>query len=128
MSYAPDRSGCIYLVGFFVAVIALLLGWLSGGAYTETFPRPFNAERWKSTTGNDIDDNTRCGMMADLKYRVGIVGKTRIELAQLLGESHTSQFELGSSDWFLCPSFLDIWVLHVEWDGDRAVSASVHDT
>jgi len=32
-------------------VIVLPVLYVSGGAYTETLPRPFDSERWKSTDG-----------------------------------------------------------------------------
>lgn len=51
-------------------LMALPVAYFAGGAYTETFPRPFHSEIWIAATGNDIDDNRRCAMLTDLRIRV----------------------------------------------------------
>ena len=69
-----------------IAIVGLLLAYLAGGAYTETFPRPFKSESWIVASGNSFDDEPRCGMLADLTFRVGFKGKTREEVVALLSE------------------------------------------
>lgn len=108
--------------------IALPFAYIAGGAYTETFPRAFSSESWIAASGNSLDDERRCGMLADLNYRVGIEGKTREEVLALLGEPEDRRREPTVSYWLLCPSFLDIWVLGVRWENGRAVETLVHDT
>lgn len=67
-------------------------------------------------------------MIADLTYRVGVVGKSRAELHQMLGEPQDEGEDPASSHWHLCPSFMDIYILEVRWRDDLAVSAWVRDT
>lgn len=106
--------------------IGLPLLYVLSGPYTETLPRPFNSEQW--IAGHEIRDDRRCGMLADLKARVGLVGKTRGEVVALLGEPEDFRLELTMSRWLLCPSFMDVWVLGIRWENGRAVEAFVHDT
>lgn len=106
--------------------MALGLAWLAGGPYTSGLPRPFNSGAW--IAGEELEDDRRCGMLADLKLRVEIEGKTRSEIISLLGEPDDRRYEPDTSYWLLCPSFLDIWVLGVRWKNGRAVETVVHDT
>lgn len=115
-------AGCGIMLLLFVG---LPFAYLAGGAYTETFPRPFASKSWIVAT---VDDERRCGMLADLKYRVGIEGRTREDVIALLGEPEDRRREPAMSYWLLCPSFLDIWVLGVRWENGRAVEVVVHDT
>jgi hypothetical protein len=78
--------------------------------------------------GHDIEDDRRCGMLTDLKIRVGLEGKTRDEIVTLLGEPEDVRREPNVSRWLLCPSFMDVWVLAIRWKDDRAIEAFVHDT
>ena len=118
-------AGCGMMLLLFVG---LPFAYIAGGAYTETFPRFFNSEKWIAVSANNIDDDRRCGMLADLNLRVGIAGKTREEVIALLGEPEDRRREPSTSYWLLCPSFVDIWVLGVRWENGRAVDAFVHDT
>ena len=127
-TYSDKRSrslGCLLVIGGLVAVFAIGLAWLSGGAYTETVPRPFNSERWKVA---DTWSDTRCGMIADLTQRVGLVGRSRAEIVALLGEPENEDADPRSSHWHLCPSFMDVYILEVRWRGDRVTSTTVRDT
>jgi hypothetical protein len=108
-----------------MAVLVLTAPWIFGSPYTTALPRTFDSERWKSA---DTDSDIRCGMIADLNLRVGVVGKTRAELYRLLGEPEDEDNDPASSHWHLCPSFMDIYILEVHWSGDRAGSARVRDT
>jgi hypothetical protein len=132
MPYSDKTSrklGCVVSLGLVVLVAALLVVWLFGRPYTSTLPRSFNSEAWKAANPTGYpDDDTRCGMIADLRLRIGIEGKTREELLQLLGEPQTWRAEPKTEYWPLCPSFLDIWVLTVRWKDERAVEAVIHDT
>ena len=125
-------AGCGILL---LLVVALPILYFAGGAYTETFPRPFNSQNWIG--GRDIKDDRRCGMLADLTIRVGLEGKTRREVVALLGEPQNERYERGPqsesyerniSYWLLCPSFMDVWVLDVLWENGRVVEATVRDT
>lgn len=108
--------------------VALPFAYLAGGAYTKTFARPFKSESWIPASGNSFDDKRRCGMLADLTFRVGITGKTREEVVALLGEPEDRRREPGMSYWLLCPSSMDICVLGVRWSDGRAVETVMHDT
>ena len=115
--------GCGVMLVVFVIVPA---GYVASGAYTEALPRPFNSKSW--IAGSDIADERRCGMLADLRLRVGVIGKSRRELIGILGEPQDEDSDSSSNYWLLCPSFLDIWVLRIRWENDRAADAFVHDT
>ena len=132
MSYSDRRSrifGCGLLLLVGMVVLGLPLAWLAGGPYTSTFPRTFDSEAWKAADPTGYpDDDTRCGMVADLQFRIGIEGKTRGEVLRLLGEPESWPGEATTNYWPLCPSFLDVWVLTVRWESGRAVEAVVHDT
>jgi hypothetical protein len=128
MSYSNKQSrifGCASLLGLTALAMMALIGWLAGGAYTEAFPRYFNSERWKAA---DAWSNTRCAMIADLQYRIGVDGKSRSQLVALLGEP-TDRFDGPEwAYWPLCPSFMDVWILEVQWKNGRATSVRVRDT
>lgn len=132
MAYSDRRSrviGCVLLPILGIAIVSIPILWLAGGPYTTTIPRAFNSETWAAAQPSAYpDDDTRCGMIADLQLRIGVEGKTRKELTALLGEPEPVAYAPTRSYWLLCPSMLDIWVLDVRWEGGRAVEASVHDT
>jgi hypothetical protein len=118
-----------FLLFLSTALLLLLLPFacMAAGPYTETYPRPFNSEAWKAAY-RVHGDESRCGMLLDLRSRIGLVGKTEAELSQLLGKPETYDRERNSSDWHLCDSFLDIRILQVKWKDGRAVSAFVYDS
>lgn len=132
MPYSDEKSrklGCVVLIGFAILLILTPVGWLMGRPYTSSLPRPFNSEVWKAAKPEtSLDDDTRCGMMTDLRMRIGIEGKTREELVALLGEPEKWRTSPKDEYWPLCPSFLDLWVLSIRWEDGRAVEAMVHDT
>lgn len=132
MAYSDTGSrkrGCMALIGFGALLLALPVGWLMGRPYTSTIPRSFETLAWQRAdpTGWPAD-NTRCGMIADLRIRVGIEGKSRDDLLKLLGKPEKLPSAPNREYWPLCPSFLDIWVLTVRWKDGRAIDAAVHDT
>ena len=96
------------------------------GPYTSTFPRPFDSERWKGVDG--WDDEARCGMIADLEYRVGLEGRTRAEVESMLGPPENENPDQEPSHWHLCPSFIDIFILEVRYRGGRVSDVRVRDT
>jgi hypothetical protein len=124
-AYTSGKAPALITVAIFAAVALLFLCWIAGGPYTEAFPQPFNSARWKAS---DTYNKIRCGMILDLQFRIGVVGKTRSELSGLLGVPVNRMDDPSFSQWFLCPSFLDLYVLEVRWQDGRAVSATVHDT
>lgn len=117
--------GCLALLVFVTGMITLVSTYLSPGPYTSTVPRPFNSNQWKSA---DNWSDTRCGMLADLTHRIGVVGKTQSELYALLGKPQHDDGDPNSGHWELCPSFMDVFILEVRWRNGRAVSAQVRDT
>ena len=122
MSSKTRWAGCGLMLGIFVLLPLLYIG---GGAYTETLPRPFNSEKWKSA---DHWGDTRCAMLADLRTRVGIEGRTKKELVELLGPDENESAAANLSHWHLCPSFMDVWILEIRWEGDVAQDSWVRDT
>ena len=132
MAYSDQMSrkvGCVLSIVLVVSFAALLVAWLFGRPYTSTLPRSFDSEVWKAANPTGYpDDDTRCGMIADLQFRIGVGGKTREELVGLLGEPEAWRDDPATEYWPLCPSFLDVWVLTVRWKSGRAVEAVVHDT
>lgn len=114
------------LIAFPVGLLAFAFVWVSGMPYTSHLPRIFSAERWNAADPGV--DSIRCSMITDLKYRTGIVGKTRSDLEKMLGKSESLARDPTASYWALCPSFIDIWVLRVRWENDRVIEAIVHDT
>ena len=132
MAYSDSGSrkrGCIALIGFGVLLLALPVGWLMGRPYTSAIPRSFDSQAWKEADPTGWpDDDRRCGMIADLRLRVGIEGKSREDLLNLLGKPEKWRSAPTEEYWPLCPSFLDIWVLTVRWRDGRAIEAVVHDT
>lgn len=109
------------------AVLACVVAWLFGAGTPGmmNLPTPFSARQWKSASGND--DYERCSMVADLRHRVGLVGRPRSDVVRLLGEPD-AEYDRTTSAYMLCPSFTDIYVLDVEWANGRVASTSVHDT
>ena len=128
MTYSNERSrvlGCLALALFVTGMFALVSTCLFPGPYTSALPRPFSSDQWKAAgTWSD----TRCSMLADLTYRIGVVGKTQSELYRLLGKPQHDDGDPTSSHWELCPSFADVFILEVRWRDGRAVSAQVRDT
>ncbi len=95
-----------------------------GTPYTSTYPRLFNPESWRLAEGD-----ARCGMIADLEYRIGIVGQTRADLYRMLGKPEVeSGGDPNLSQWGLCPSFMDYYILEVRWRNNVVVSAEIRDT
>lgn len=128
MPYSATRSrrlGCLVLFALAAGALLSAFAWVAGGPYTSAFPRPFDSARWKAA---DTNGGTRCGMIADLTYRIGVEGKSQAELTQMLGKPDDEVGDPGRSRWLLCPSFMDIYILEVEWDKGRAVTAVVRDT
>lgn len=132
MAYSDTSSrkrGCIVLLGLVALILALPAGWLAGRPYTSIIPRSFNSQAWKEADGTRWpDDNTRCSMIADLRLRVGIEGKTQARLLELLGPDDSESKGSNVSHWHLCPSFMDIWILEIRWKDGKAEDAWVRDT
>jgi len=100
--------------------------WLFGVGMPETraLPRPFGSEAWKAA---DTNADTRCSMVMDLRHRIGLVGKTEMEVVRLLGEDD-DQASGPPRIYLLCPSFMDVYILEIEWRNGRVVSTRVRDT
>ena len=107
-----------------VAALVLLYSWLEGGPYTSSMPRTFDSTGWKAANAD-----ARCGMVADLLHRVGVVGRTRVEIYNMLGQPETEANSIpGSDHWHMCPSSMDIYILEVRWRDNRVASTLVRDT
>ena len=120
-----QKTTTIPLLTFSVLAGGLAFLWLDNGFHTETLPRPFESRGWKAA---DLWADTRCGMVLDLRHRIGLVGKTRAEVIALLGNPDDEDSDQSLDHWHLCPSFMDVWILEVRWEGDVATSAIVRDT
>jgi hypothetical protein len=84
-------------------------------------PRAFDTKAWQADRGID-----RCDMAEDLIERVGLRGRTHAELVDLIGEAYKRD---GRSDfYYLCPSFMDIYVLEIRWRNERVAEAVIRDT
>ena len=113
--------------------VALLVSaaWFFGiGTYRMmTFPRPFSSKLWKEAAEGAVDGTNidRCLMVLDLRTRVGLVGKNRSEVIDLLGDEHESSSGLPEL-YMLCPSMGDYYVLDLEWKDGIVTDTRVHDT
>jgi hypothetical protein len=128
MAYSDGRSkvlGCGMLLVFALAGLWLLSILMFPGPYPSAIPRPFDSAVWKRPENSD---GARCGMLADLRFRIGLRGKSRAEIAALLGPPQDEDDRRETSHWHLCPSFMDIWILEVRWSNDRVAEDWVRDT
>ena len=108
-------------------LLALGLAWCVGVGTpgTMNLPRPFNSAKWKAA---DVPDSyVRCSMVADLRHRVGLVGRTEAEIIELLGPPDAVSNGLPLY-YGLCPSYMDVYVLEIEWENGRVASTFVRDT
>ena len=105
----------------FVILVPLLAASCSGETDHAKNARTFNAQLWRAASGHD-----RCNMVDDLLERIGLKGKTRAELIALLGEPETH--DDPPDHYQLCPSFMDVWILEVEWENGRIASTRIRDT
>jgi hypothetical protein len=85
-------------------------------------PQPFQSKLWKEAGVSDV----RCDMIDDLRKHVGLVGRTRADLLELLGPPSVDG--QGGTHYHLCPSLADIWILEVHWKDGRVASTTVRDT
>jgi hypothetical protein len=115
-------KGRIFFAGV-AALFGLGAAWFSGLGTPgmQNLPRPFSSDRWKAAT------DARCAMVLDLRNRIGLVGRTRKEILQLLGWPDGSKDGLPAA-YALCPSFVDIFILELAWKDGRVVSTRVRDT
>lgn len=120
-----QKTTTIFLLIFSVLAGRLAFWWLDNGFHTETIPRPFESRGWKAA---DLWSDTRCGMVLDLRYRIRLVAKTRAEVIALLGKPDRDGRDQSLDRWYLCPSFMDVWILEVRWESDVATSAILRDT
>jgi hypothetical protein len=89
-----------------------------------TMPRPFSAERWRTAEDGSY---VRCAMVADLRYRIGLVGRTGADVVELLGPPDLASGGLPAS-YVLCPSFMDVYILEIRWENGRVAATEVRDT
>ena len=108
-----------------ILFVVVPLIYIRGGPCTETVPRPFSSAEWKSA---DTWGDARCAMLSDLRFRIGIDGKSRTELTDMLGRDEAEDSDTNHSHWHLCPSLMDIWILEVRWEDDIVTESRVRDT
>ncbi len=130
MAYSDRRSK---IAGYLLMpVILAAAGWLMltllfpGPSYTSAFPRTFNSTLWKQNAKAETD--VRCAMIADLRFRISLKGRSRAELVNMLGDPQDRDDQAETSYWLLCPSFMDVWILEVRWEGDHVADDWVRDT
>jgi hypothetical protein len=66
-------------------------------------------------------------MVADLTHRIGLVGRNKDEVINLLGKPD-QQKDSFPTVYELCPSLADIYILEIAWKQGRVASVTVHDT
>lgn len=98
--------------------------WFATSPEMVGLPLPFDSAAWKAA---DANSETRCRMLADLRHRIGLIGKTEAEVVALLGEAETHDGE-PTTHYHLCPSFMDTYILEIEWRDGRVVSTRARDT
>lgn len=86
---------------------------------------PFDAASWKAA--DTLSDTTRCDMVTDLQSDGGLKGLTQAEVVQRLGEPD-SHDDTSPLHYHLCPSFMDIRILEIQFEDGRVVSTRVRDT
>ena len=85
----------------------------------------FDPVAWKAA--DTLSDTTRCDMVTDLQERVGLKGLTEVEVIAQLGQpdSHDDGSPLH---YHLCPSFMDVRILELQFENGRVASTRVRDT
>lgn len=106
----------------FAAITSLAVAGCIGGTGHAKNPRQFDAQQWGAGLGDD-----RCDMVDDLRQRVGLQGKSRAEVIALLGEPESHGGD-PSDHYHLCPSFMDVWILEIEWENGRVAATRIRDT
>ncbi len=123
------------------SIIAVTLGLLAGGllgaawligigtATWPGFPRPFDAGLWRAAATGVVDgmNDVRCRMVQDLRYRIGLNGRTPGQVIELLGDEREGRGGLPDS-YVLCPTMADYMVLRLLWKGDRVVGSELHQS
>lgn len=90
-----------------------------------TFPRPFSAVVWKQA---DVHFSyERCRMTLDLRYRIGLEGRTPAEIIALLGDEREGRPGPPTA-YILCPTLADYRVLELHWRDDRVVSSRIYQS
>ena len=84
--------------------------------------KPFDPALWRQAASGTV----RCDMVDDLRNRVGLDGKTKAEVFELLGAPENDG--QGLDHYHLCPSFMDVWILEIRWNNGRVASTIVRDT
>ncbi len=115
--------------------ICIYAAWFLGVGTPVMFnlPRPFQSAIWKTHDG--FNTKVRCSMIADLRHRVDLVGKSSADIIELLGPDQTHDifpYERSSyaqpKTYVLCPSPIDWYVLTLEWRNGRVAKTEVWQT
>ena len=85
----------------------------------------FDPTSWKAA--DTLQDTTRCDMVTDLQERVGLKGLTEAEVIERLGNPD-SHDDTSPMHYHLCPSFMDIRILELQFEDGRVASTRVRDT
>ena len=106
-----------------LALLAIAVAWFLGLGTPGmmNLPRPFDSERWKAA---HTLTKVRCGMVADLRYRVGLVGRSEADVLELLGDDDDER--TGPPTFYvLCPDLIDFYFLEIKWKDGRVASTGV---
>jgi hypothetical protein len=99
--------------------ILLLIEVTTPGAFN--LPMRFSSPHWKASSGWQ---QTRCRMIADLKHRVGLTGRSQREVIELLGVPDIA-VDASTSAYLLCPTLDDVYILELLWQHERVASTRV---
>ncbi|KQN91664.1 hypothetical protein ASE90_02400 [Sphingomonas sp. Leaf67] len=112
----------------FALSIFLVASWFLGlctGGTMMTWPRPFSSVAWKQVDTSFSED--RCRMILDLRYRVGLEGRTPSEVIALLGDEREGRAG-PPTHYVLCPTLADYLVLELRWRDGRVGSSRIYQS
>ena len=120
------RRAAVIALPLLLLLLVVLFAWFLGLGTPGmmNLPRPFDSEQWKAA---DPSSKVRCGMAADLRYRIELVGKSDAEVLELLGQADDEA--AGPPTFYvLCPDLIDFYYLEIEWKDGRVASTRVRLT
>lgn len=113
------RRTLILIIALVALTILSVFETRTPGVLTDR--KPFHSSRWKASSGWQ---NTRCGMVSDLTHRVGLKGRTKREIIELLGMPDV-EVNGSTSSYVLCPSLDNVHILELTWQHGRVASLRV---
>lgn len=113
------RRRRVLMIALVAFSVLLLIEMTTPGAFN--LPMRFSSSHWKASSGWQ---QTRCRMMADLKHRVGLTGRSQQEVIELLGVPDIA-VDASTSAYLLCPMLDDVYILELVWQQGRVASIRV---